>query len=164
MRVIWIVSIVSSGHSILKNTSSSQVHMEHSPGLTTSWVTNQTSVQFRSVAQSCPTLCDPLNHSTPGLPVHNQLLESTQTQTHVHWVGDAIQPCHPLSSPPPPALSLSQHQGLFEWVSSSHQVAKTANRTAIQPSNPTAGHAHRGNQNWKRHMCPSVHRSVVYSS
>ena len=63
-----------------------------------------------------------MNHSTPGLPVHHQLLESTQT--HVHWVGDAIQPSHPLSSPSPPALNLSQHQGLFKWVSSSHQVAK----------------------------------------
>ena len=63
-----------------------------------------------------------MNHSTPGLPVHHQLPESTQT--HVHWVGDAIQPSHPLSSPSPPALNLSQHQGLFQWVSSSHQVAR----------------------------------------
>ena len=63
-----------------------------------------------------------MNRSTPGLPVHHQLLEFTQT--HVHWVGDAIQPSHPLSSPSPPALNLSQHQGLFKWVSSSHQVAK----------------------------------------
>ena len=79
------------------------------------------SVQFSSVAQSYPTLCIPMNHSTPGLPVHHQFLESTQT--HVHRVNDAIQPCHPLSSPSP-ALNLSQHQGLFQWVSSSHQVAK----------------------------------------
>ena len=79
-------------------------------------------VQFTSVAQSCPTLCDPMNHSTPGLPVYHQLPESIQT--HVHWVGDAIQASHPLSSPSPPALNLSQHQGLFKWVSSSHQVAK----------------------------------------
>ena len=79
-------------------------------------------VQFSSVTQSCLTLCDPMNHSTPGLPVHHQLLESAQT--HVHWVGDAIQPSHPLSSPSPPALNLSQHQGLFKWVNSSHQVAK----------------------------------------
>ena len=79
-------------------------------------------VQFSSAAQSCSTLCDPVKHSTPGLPVHHQLPESTQT--HVHWVGDAIQPSHPLSSPCPPALKLSQHQGLFKWVSSSHQVAK----------------------------------------
>ena len=82
----------------------------------------QHSVKFISVPQSCPALCDPMNHSTPGLPAHHQLLESTQT--HVHWVGDAIQPSHPLSSPSPPALNLSQHQGLFKWVSSLHQVAK----------------------------------------
>ena len=80
------------------------------------------SVQFSSVAQSCPTLSDPMDCSMPGLPVHHQLLESTQT--HVHWVNDAIQPSHPLSSPSSPALNLSQHQGLFQWVSSSHQVAK----------------------------------------
>ena len=77
--------------------------------------------QFSSVAQSCQTLCDPKNCSTPGLPVHDQLPEFTQT--HVHWVSDAIQPSHPLS-PLSPALNLSQHQGLFKWVSSSHQVAK----------------------------------------
>ena len=80
------------------------------------------SVQFSSVTQSCLTLCDPMNCSTPGLPVHHQLPEFTQT--HVHWVDDAIQPSHPLSSPFPPAFSLSQHQGLFKWVSSSHHVAK----------------------------------------
>ena len=67
--------------------------------------------QFSSVAQSCLTLCDPMNHSTPGLPVHHQLPEFTQT--HVHWVGEAIQPSHPLSSPSPSALNLSQHQGLL---------------------------------------------------
>ena len=80
------------------------------------------SVQFSSVAQLCLTLWDPMNCSTPGLPVHHQLPESTQT--HVHWVSDAIQPSHPLSSPFPPAPNPSQHQGLFKWVSSSHQVAK----------------------------------------
>ena len=68
--------------------------------------------QFSSVSQSCLTLCDPMNRSTPGLPVHHQLPESTQT--HVRRVGDAIQPSHPLSSPFPPALNLSQHQGLFK--------------------------------------------------
>ena len=78
-------------------------------------------VQFSSVTQSCPTLCDPMDCSTPGLPVHHQLLESTQI--HVHWVGDAIQPSHFLSSSSP-ALNLSQHQGLFKWVSSLHQVPK----------------------------------------
>ena len=71
--------------------------------------------QFSSVTQSCPTLCVPMNHSMPGLPVYHQLPEFTQT--HVHWVGDTIQPSHPLSSPSPPALNLSQHQGFFQWVS-----------------------------------------------
>ena len=80
------------------------------------------SVQFSSVTQSCPTLCDSMNCSTPGLPVHHKLPEFTQT--HVHQVGDAIQAYYPLSSPSPPALNLSQHRGLFQWVSSSHQVAK----------------------------------------
>ena len=80
------------------------------------------SVQFSSFTQSCPTLCDPMNHSTPGPPFRHQFPEFTQT--HVHRVGDAIQPSHPLSSPSPPALNLSQNQGLFEWVNSSHQVAK----------------------------------------
>ena len=80
------------------------------------------SVQFSSVTQSCLTLCDPMNHSMPGLPIHHQLPEFIQT--YVHWVGDAIQPSHPLSSPSPPALNVSQHQSLFKWVSSSHQVAK----------------------------------------
>ena len=79
-------------------------------------------VQFSSVAQSCLTLCDPIDYSTPGLFVHHQLPEFTQT--HAHWVSDAIQPSHPLSSPSPPAFNLSQHPGLFQWVSSSHQVAK----------------------------------------
>ena len=80
------------------------------------------SIQFSSVSQSCPTLCNPMNCSTSGLPVHHQLPESTQT--HIHWFSDAIQPSHPLSSPSPPAPNLSQHQGLFQWVSCSHQMAK----------------------------------------
>ena len=80
------------------------------------------SVSFSSVAQSCPILCDPMNHSTPGLPVHHQLPEFTHT--HVHWVRDGIQPSHPLSSPLPPAFNLSQHQGLFQWANSSHEVAR----------------------------------------
>ena len=72
-----------------------------------------TSVQsVSSIAQSCPNLCDPMNGRTPGLPIHHQLPESTQT--HVHWVSDAIQPSDPLSSPSSPALNLSQHQGLFQ--------------------------------------------------
>ena len=80
------------------------------------------SVQFSSVAQSCPTLCDPMSWSTPGLPVHHQLLEFTQI--HVHRVSDAIQPSHPLSSPSPPASNPSQNQSLLQWVNSSHEVAK----------------------------------------
>ena len=81
-------------------------------------MTNLSSVQ----SLSCVWLCHPMNRSTPGLPVHHQLLEFTQT--HVHWVGDAIQPSHPLSSPSPPASNPSEHQGLFQWVNSSHEVAK----------------------------------------
>ena len=78
--------------------------------------------QFSSVTQSCPTLCDPMNRSTPGLPVHHQLPEFTQT--HNHRVNDAIQPSHPLSSSSPPAHNPSKHQSLFQWVNSSHEVAK----------------------------------------
>ena len=79
-------------------------------------------IQFSSVTQSCPTLCDPMNRSTPGLPVHHQLPEFTQI--HIHRVCDAIQPSHPLSTPSPPAPNPSQHQSLFQWVNSSHEVAK----------------------------------------
>ena len=80
------------------------------------------SVQFSSVTQSYPTLCNPMDCSMPGLPVHHQLPEFTQT--HVHWVCDAIQPSHPLLSPSSPTFNLSQHQGVFKWVGSWHQVAK----------------------------------------
>ena len=81
-------------------------------------------VQFSycSAAQSCPTLCNPMDCSIPGFPVLNHLLESAKI--HVHWVGDAIQPSHPPLPPSPPAFNLSQHQGLFQWVGSSHQVTK----------------------------------------
>ena len=79
-------------------------------------------LHFSSGSQLCPTLWDPLDCSMPGLSVHHKLLDFIQT--HVHWVSDAIQPSHPLSSPSPPTFNLSQHQGLFKWVSSSHQVAK----------------------------------------
>ena len=89
--------------------------------------------QFSSVTQSCPTICEPMNCSTPGLPVHHQLLEFTQN--HVHWVGDAIQPSHPLSSPSSPVLNLSHHQGLFKWLNSSHEVAKVLSFSlSINPS------------------------------
>ena len=80
------------------------------------------SVQFSSVAQSCLTLCNPMDCSTPGLPVHHQLPDLAQTD--VHLVGDAIKSFHPLSSPSPPTFNLSQHQGLFQWVNSSHEVVK----------------------------------------
>ena len=83
-----------------------------------------------SVIKLCLTLCDPVDCSSPGFPVLHHLLEFAQT--HVHWVGDAVQPSHPLSSLPPPALNLSQHQGLLQWVGSSHQVAKVLERL-LQP-------------------------------
>ena len=92
----------------------------------------EVSVQFSSVAQSCLTLCDPMDHSTPGHPIRHQLPEFTET--HVHWVSDDIQLSHPLSSPSPPALNLSRHQGLFQWVSSSHQVAKVLEFQLQHPS------------------------------
>ena len=92
-----------------------------------------TSVQFSAVTQSCLTLCDPKDCSMPGLPVHQKL--SKLTQSCVHWTGDAIQPSHTLSSPSP-AFNLSQHQGPFQWVSSSHQVAKYWRFSfSISPSN-----------------------------
>ena len=99
------------------------VHTSHLACLLIYWWTPGllTGLQFSSDAQSCPTRCDPVDCSTPGLPVHHQLQELAQT--HVHQVGDAILPSHPLSSPSP-AFNLSQHQGLFRWVSSLHQVAK----------------------------------------
>ena len=98
-----------------------------------------TSVQFSSVTQSCPTLYNPMNHSTPGLPFHHQLPEFTQT--HVHRASDAIQPSHPLSSPSPLAPNPSQHQSLFQWVNSSHQVAKKywSFSFSISPSNEHSG-------------------------
>ena len=89
--------------------------------LTEGWV-QSLSVLFSSVTQSCPTLCDPMDCSMPGFPVHHQLPELAQT--HVYQVGDAIQPPHPLLPPSLPVFSLSEHQGLFQWVSSSHQMAK----------------------------------------
>ena len=85
-----------------------------------------------SVAKSCLTLCDHMDHSTPGFPVLHYLLEFTQTQTQVHWVGD--ESSHPLSPPPPPAFSLSQHQGLFKWATSLHQVAKVLELQLQHPS------------------------------
>ena len=95
-------------------------------------------MDFSSVAQLCPTLCDPMNRSMLGLPVHHQLPESTQT--HVHRVSDAILVSHPLSSPSPPALNLSKHQALFKRLSSSHEVAKVLEfQLNISPSNEYPG-------------------------
>ena len=96
------------------------------------------SVQFTSVTQLCPTVCHPMDYSMPGLPVPHQLLEFTQT--HVHWVTDAIQPSHPLSSPSPPTFNLSQHQGLFQWVSfffftSGDQCIGVSASTSVLPMN-----------------------------
>ena len=93
---------------------------------------------FSSVPQSCPTLCDPMSCSMPGLPVHHQLLESIQT--HVHRVHDAIQLSYPLSSPSPTAPNPSQSQSLFQWVNSSHEVAKVLGfSSSISPSNEHSG-------------------------
>ena len=89
-------------------------------------------VQFSSATKSCPTLCDPIDCSIPGFPVHHQLLELTQT--HVHQIGDAIQATHPLISPSPPSFNLSQHQGLFKRVNSLHQVAKVLEFQLQHPS------------------------------
>ena len=93
-------------------------------------------IQFRSVTQSCPTLCDPMNHSMPGLPVHHQLSESTQT--HAHRVSDAIQPSHPLSSPSPPSPNPSKHQGLFKlsqlFTSGGQSIGISAS-TSVLPMN-----------------------------
>jgi len=94
----------------------------HIHWLTGNFCRNEKVIQFSSVTQSCPTLWDPMNRSTTGLPVHHQLPEFTQT--HVHRVSDAIQPSHPLSSPSPPAPNPSQHQSPFQWVNTSHEVAK----------------------------------------
>ena len=86
--------------------------------------------QYSSVAQSCPTLCDPMNCSTPGLPVHHQLPEFTQT--HIHQISDTIQPSHPLSSPSPPAPNPSQHQSLFPWVNSSRDSTQYCKAITLQ--------------------------------
>ena len=101
-------------------------------------------VQFSSVPQSCPALCDPMDHSMPGFPVHHQLSELAQI--HVHWINDAIRPSHPLSSPSPAAFNLSQHQGLFQWVIGS-QWHNTAFFFAVS-SVPKVSHG-----SW---MCPGL--------
>ena len=86
------------------------------------WQSLKIENQFSSITQSCPTLCDSMDCSTPDFPVYHQFPELAQT--HVHWVSDTIQPSHPLLSPSPPAFNLAQQQGPFQWVSSSHQVTR----------------------------------------
>ena len=114
-------------------------------------------VQFSSVSHSCLTLCDPMNHSMSGLPVHHQLPEFTQT--HVHWVGDAIQPAHPLSSPSPLAPNPSQHQGHFQWVNSSHEVPKYWSFSfTISPSNEHPGLISLGWIGWISLQCKGLSR------
>ena len=119
------------------------------------------SIQFSSVTQSCPTICNTIDHSTPGLPVHHQLPEFTQT--HVHRVGDAIQPSHPLLSPSPSALNPSQHQGLFQWVSSSHEVAKVLEfqSASVLPVN-TQDWSPLGWTRWISLQCKGL--TIVFSS
>ena len=147
-------------------------------GSLTAWKgVGYSSAQFSSVAQSCPALCDPMDRSTPDLPVPHQLPESAQT--HVHCVGDAIQPSHPLSSPSPPALNLSQHQGLFKWVSTLHQEANILvfqlkefkNKGCLLLSFCCSGHkcpqTWAGSQDKHLQFCPSpvsreMHRTLVW--
>ena len=102
------------------------------------WYIISCSVQFSLITLSCLTLCDSIDCSMPGFPLHHQLQEIAQT--HVHQVSDAIQPSHPLSSPSPPAFNFSQHQGLLQRVSSSQQVAKLLElQFSISPSNECFG-------------------------
>ena len=117
-RKIFMTQITTIAWSLTKNQTSRNVKSS-GPWETSLWTKL---VQFISVAQLCPALCNPMKRSTPGLPVHHHLPEFTQT--HVHRVSDAIQPSHPLSSSFLPAPNPSQHKSLFQWVSSSHQVAK----------------------------------------
>ena len=120
IQVHWVGDAIQPSHLLSVPFSS---HLQSFPG-SESFPMSQffASDQIRSVAQSCPTLLYPMNRSMPGLPVHHQLPEFSQTQ--VHRVSDVIQPSHPLSSPSPPAPNPSQHQSLFQWVNSSHEVAK----------------------------------------
>ena len=119
-----------------------------------------------SVAKSCPTLCDPMDGSTPGLPVFHHLLEFTQT--YVHWVSDAIQPSHSLLPASPPALNLSRHQGLFQWVGSLHQVAKVL-ELQLQPESVSKTRARRslstkraGKQLLLLHSCSAARKRKVW--
>ena len=110
-------------YGVLENTASLSTAWNFSPNVVIRkyYIPCLSETSVSSAAQSCLTLCDPMDCSTPGFPVHHQLPEFTQT--HVHWVGDAIQPSHPLSASSPPVFNLSQHQSLFQWVGL-HQEAK----------------------------------------
>ena len=108
---MWTLHVLK--YILLLTVTSKKQFLYCSPGINCTNVYSP-SVQFSSVVQSCPTLFDPMNHSTPGLPVQHQLPEFTQT--HIHRISDAIQPSHPLSSPSPPAPNPSQCQSLFQWV------------------------------------------------
>ena len=131
LQTLWLPPVIPSTISSLDTVISNlPIHLSKALNHTVrSFTTVQYSIQslrFSSVAQSCPILCSPMDGSTPGFPVHHQLPELTQMP--VHRDSDAIQPSHPsspsLSPPSPPTFNISQHQGLFKWVSSSHQVAK----------------------------------------
>ena len=119
----WIKDLMGfPGGSVLKNLSANAGDAGSIPESGRSSGEGNGSVQFSSITHLCPTLCNPMDCRTPDFPVHHQLPELTQT--HVQRVSVAIQPSHPLPSPSPPTFNLSQHQGLFQWVSSLHQVAK----------------------------------------
>ena len=120
-HVHWIGDAIQPSHP-LSSASPLAFNLSQHQSFLMSWLLELLSVQFSSVTQSCPPLCDPMNHSMPGFAVHHQLLE--YAQAHVHRAGDAIQPSHPLSPASPPAFNLSQHQGLFKWANSSYQMAK----------------------------------------
>ena len=138
LLLIWYFILL-----LTHNTSTSR-HISSSSSLCLRASMYLSSVQFSAVSQSCPTLFDPMDYSTPGFPVNHQFPEFTQI--NVHWVSDAMQPSHPLSSPSPPTFNLSQHQGLFKWLSSLHQVAKVlvfqlqlSELSFISPSNEHSG-------------------------
>ena len=122
MGKLLIIKLLWSQFPHLQNGVNNYTYLSLSQGNRNKTKSKQMGTQFSSVAQLCVTFRHPMDCSTPGFPVHHQFLEFAQT--HVHWVSDAIQPSHPPSSPSPPAPNLSQHQGLFQWVSSSHQMAK----------------------------------------
>ena len=126
---VWVVD---DGHYLFHSTGAFKLFLGGGKEL------SKKQVQFSSDLQSCPTLCDPMACSMSGLPVYLPLWEFTQT--HVHWVSDAIQSSHPLSSPSPPTFNLSQHWVLFKWVSSLHQVAKVWDFSFnISPSSEYSG-------------------------